>query len=91
MTKMTGYFHAAYVQALHDAGMLRELLRSNGRIFVCRIPGFPYHDAMDPYPLFTCRHWAQLSVDLGGIGNETAETVKTSDSNYFPAYRGEFA
>ena len=66
----TGYGHAGYAASLAGFGTPRHLRRSDGWILERQIPGTPYRDAIGPYPLFSCRDWSQLALDLDEIGTD---------------------
>jgi len=76
---MTGYLHFNYIQSLAEFGTPRRLPRSGGWILERQIPGFPYHDAMGPYPLFACPNWSQLGADLEEIGNDLVTISLVTD------------
>lgn len=61
---LAGYVHADYAASLTEFGIVRKLRRSGGWILERPIPGFPYHDGMGCYPLFSCCDWSQLSWDI---------------------------
>ncbi len=62
--------HPAYVESLAEFGTPRELPRCGGWILERGIRGLSYRDAMGCYPLFACRDWSQLHMDLDELGNE---------------------
>jgi hypothetical protein len=66
----TGYLSPIYSESLDDFGKSCKLPRSGGAILKRRIPGFKYYDAMGIYPLFTCRDWTKLYVDLNDLRDE---------------------
>lgn len=61
---MTIYSHPQYAASLAEFGSPFELRGCGGWILKRRIAGFEYHDAMDCYPLFACRDWSKLSLDI---------------------------
>lgn len=65
----TGYLHATYAASLAEFGVPLGLPRSKGWILKRPIPGSTHHDAMGPYPLFSCQEWSQLNEDLEQIGS----------------------
>jgi hypothetical protein len=67
--QVTGYLHGLYGQSLSEFGKPRYLPESGGWILERSIPGSEARDAMGCYPLFACRHWSQLKVDLENIGD----------------------
>jgi hypothetical protein len=80
----TGYLHAAYAASLAEFGTPRLLPRSGGWILERRIPGRDDHDAMGCYPMFACRDWTQLPLDLAELGRDLVSLVVVSDP--FGAY-----
>ena len=80
----TGYFHPAYAASLAEFGVPVALPRSKGWILKRAIPGSTYHDAMGPYPLFSCQEWSQLHVDLEQIGSSLVSLSLVTDP--FGAY-----
>lgn len=76
---MTGYLHADYAQSLAEFGVPRELPRSRGWILVRQIPGFDCNDGMGSYPVFACRNWSKLHVDLEELGTELVSLAVVSD------------
>jgi hypothetical protein len=67
--EVTGYLHGLYGQSLSEFGKPRYLPESGGWILERSIPGSEARDAMGCYPLFACRQWSQLKVDLENIGD----------------------
>lgn len=84
---MNGYSHPAYAAALAEFGKPRALPRSNGWILERQIPGTPYRDAMGCYPLFACRDWSQLDLDLQELSSELVTLTIVADpfGNHDPA------
>lgn len=64
---MTGYMHPQYAESLREFGSPRELPRCGGSILERQIPGSSYQDAMGCYPLFACRDWSKLHLDLENL------------------------
>lgn len=67
---MTGYLHSEYARSLSEFGTPRELAHSGGWVLERGIPGFDRHDAMGCYPLFACRDWSRLNLDLRELGDD---------------------
>lgn len=65
-----GYLHPEYAASLRAFGEPVHLPRSNGWILKRSIPGTKMYDAMGCYPLFSCKHWEHLAVDLDELGEE---------------------
>jgi hypothetical protein len=76
---LTGYAHPEYAHSLAEFGSPRELPRCGGWILERQIPGFPYHDAMGCYPLFSCQDWSQLHADLEDLRNELVTLTLVTD------------
>ncbi|MFW6116720.1 MAG: GNAT family N-acetyltransferase [bacterium] len=66
---MTGYMHPGYADSLSEFGDPKELPRCGGWLLERQIPGVADQDAMGCYPLFACRDWSRLHLDLEDIGN----------------------
>lgn len=64
----TGYLSPAYAESLADFGTPRLLPESGGWVLERDIPGGGGRDAMGCYPLFACRDWSRLHLDLEAIG-----------------------
>ncbi len=80
----TGYLHPAYAGALAEFGTPRHLPHSGGWILERAIAGRPQRDAMGCYPLFACRDWSRLHLDLLEIGRDLVSLVLVADP--FGAY-----
>jgi hypothetical protein len=76
---VTGYMHPQYAQSLAEFGIPRELPRCRGWILQRHIPDFSYYDGMGCYPLFACRDWGQLFVDLEEIESELVSLALVAD------------
>ena len=76
---MNGYQHPNYTNSLIEFGSPRELPRSRGWILERQIPGFADRDAMGPYPLFACRDWSSLHMDLDEIKHELISLALITD------------
>jgi Acetyltransferase (GNAT) domain len=81
---LTGYLHPAYANALAEFGTPRHLPHSDGWLLARTLAGRPERDAMGCYPLFACRDWARLRLDLAEIGGEFVSLVLVADP--FGAY-----
>ena len=78
-TPVNGYQHPNYTNSLIEFGSPRELPRSRGWILERQIPGFADRDAMGPYPLFACRDWSKLGLDLNEIKEDLVCLALTTD------------
>lgn len=76
---MNGYLHPGYVESLAEFGRPRSLPRCGGWLLERPIPGTTAHDAMGCYPLFACRDWSQLAVDLATLDSELVSVVLVAD------------
>ena len=87
---MNGYSHPGYAAALAEFGKPRALPRSEGWILERPILDTPYHDAMGCYPLFACRDWSKLDLDLDELRSELATLTIVADpfGNHTPAQLG---
>jgi len=88
---MNGYSHPGYAAALAEFGKPRALPRSEGWILERPILDTPYRDAMGCYPLFACRDWSQLDLDLDELRSELATLTIVADpfGNHTPAQLGK--
>jgi hypothetical protein len=78
-TVQTGYEHPDYAASLAEFGVPRHLPESDGWILERTIAGGPERDAMGPYPLFVCRDWSKLHLDLEAIGPDLVSLVLVAD------------
>ena len=77
--EMWGYTNAGYAQALSFFGTPRKLEYSNGWILVRQIPGCTDLDAMGCYPLFSCRDWSQLHMDIERLKSDLVSLSLVAD------------
>ena len=84
---MNGYSHPGYAASLAEFGEPRALPRSNGWILERPIVPTPYRDAMGCYPLFACRDWSKLDLDLDELSSELVSVSIVADpfGNHDPA------
>lgn len=75
----TGYLHPEYAQSHSEFGRLRELPLCGGWILERDVPGTPHRDAMGCYPLFACRDWSKLHLDLAALGDELVSLTLVAD------------
>jgi len=76
---MTGYMHPGYAGSLVEFGRPRELPHSGGWLLERVINGSETHDAMGCYPLFACRDWAALPLDLDELEGEIVSVALVAD------------
>jgi GNAT acetyltransferase-like protein len=69
-----GYCHRQYAESFAEVGRPRELPHCGGWLIERGIPGSTLRDGMGCYPLFDCRTWAGLPLDLSGL-TETLVSV----------------
>jgi hypothetical protein len=68
-----------YALSLSEFGNPRELPRCEGWVLERRIPGFGDRDAMGCYPLFACRDWSYLHVDMKSLESELVSLALVTD------------
>jgi hypothetical protein len=76
---ISGYLHSAHAQSLAEFGTPRELPYSGGWLLERAIPGCPARDAMGCYPLFACRDWSSLHLDLADLQGELVSVALVTD------------
>jgi len=76
---MTGYQHPLYSKSLEEFGDPCELFRCKGYILKRLIPGFKCYDAMGCYPLFVCRDWTQLHIELQDLEGKIVSLSLVTD------------
>ncbi len=76
---VTGYMHPGHAASLAEFGTPRELPRSGGWLLERAIPGTAARDAMGAYPLFACRDWTGLRVDLDDLQGELVSAALVAD------------
>jgi hypothetical protein len=84
---MNGYSHPAYAASLSEFGRPRPLPRSGGWLLERPITPTPYRDAMGCYPLFACRDWSKLDLDLEELSDDLVSVAIVADpfGDYDPA------
>lgn len=75
----SGYLHRRYAESFAEFGTPCFLPESEGWILKRKIPGFPHYDAMGNYPLFACKDWSALSLDLNGLKDELVSLSLVAD------------
>src|SRR5215213_167111 len=85
---MNGYSHPGYAASLAEFGHPRALPRSSGWLLERPITHTPYRDAMGCYPLFACRDWSKLDLDLEELSAELVSVALVADpfGDYEAAY-----
>ena len=74
-----GFHHPAYAKSLAEFGHPRLLPNSGGWILERSIPGFPFRDAMGPYPLFCCERWDALPTDMSDLQSDLVSLALVTD------------
>ena len=74
----TGYLHAQYAASLTEFGVPRWLPHSGGWLLEREVTG-THRDAMGCYPLFACRDWSQLGVDLDALASSLVAVSLVTD------------
>lgn len=87
----TGYLHPGYAAALTEFGSPLYLQHSGGWILEREITGTCYRDAMGCYPLFVCKDWSQLHLDLNDLKTKLVSLALVSDPmcDYDPHFLSE--
>lgn len=67
---MNGYLSSLYAHSLAEFGTPSELPSCGGWILEREIPGSSNYDAMGCYPLFACKDWSHLHLDLEDLRGE---------------------
>jgi hypothetical protein len=73
-----GYIHPAYAAAVADGRGVRWLPRSGGAVIVRAIAD-GYHDAVGPYPIFSCTDWSGLDQDLSELAEDLISVAIVAD------------
>lgn len=76
---MTGYYSNAYAQSLAEFGIPQELPRCKAWILKRSIPGNSSYDAMGCYPLFVCKDWSKLALDLQNLSDDMVALSVVTD------------
>jgi hypothetical protein len=75
----SGYLHAGYAESFSDIALPRELRHSGGWILERAIPGSDLRDGMGCYPLFACRDWRGLALDLSTLAGHLVSLSLITD------------
>ena len=76
---VTGYMHPGHAESLAEFGTPRELPYSGGWLLERVIPGCDSCDAMGCYPLFACREWSGLPMDMDDLADELVSVALVAD------------
>jgi hypothetical protein len=71
--------HPGHAESLAEFGTPRELPHCGGWLLERAIPGTAARDAMGCYPLFACRDWLGLCMDLDGLQGELVSVSLVAD------------
>lgn len=84
----SGYLHPTYAGSHAMFGVPRVLPRCGGWIIERTIPGFGDTDAMGCYPIFACRDWSGLHLDIEELGSGLVSLALVTDpfGDYDEAY-----
>lgn len=85
---ISGYMHPRYAHSLAEFGRPRELPRCGGWLLEREVPGFAARDAMGCYPLFACRDWRALHLDIESLAADLVCVSLVTDpfGDYDEAY-----
>lgn len=75
----SGYLHRGYAESFSDIAIPRELRRCGGWILERAIPGSELCDGMGCYPLFACRDWRGLALDLPTLAGRLVSLTLITD------------
>jgi len=76
---ISGYLHPFYAKSLSEYGIPLNLKRCGAWVLQRQIPGFSYHDAMWPYPIFSCLDWSRLHEDLDELAGRLVSVSAVTD------------
>lgn len=79
MGPVTGYMHRDYAMSLREFGTPWELARCGGWLLERAIAGTGSKDAMGCYPLFACRDWSRLEMDLADLRGRLVSVAIVAD------------
>ncbi len=79
MDRSDGYHHPDYASSLKEFGEAFELKQCGGWIIKRPIPGFPFLDGIGCYPLFSCRDWKLVHLDLDNLKNDLITVSLVTD------------
>lgn len=74
-----GYCEKLYIESLAEFGTPLELPNSRGWLLKRRIPGTSLYDAMGAYPLFACKDWTKLPLDMELLKDELVSVSLVTD------------
>jgi len=74
-----GYLHRTYAESLLEFGAPLALERCGGWLLKRAIPQADVYDAMGCYPLFACKDWSRLHLDLAQLQDELISVSLVTD------------
>jgi hypothetical protein len=77
---LSGYGHRLYALSLGEFGNVWELPHCGGWIIVRPIPGTTHRDGTSCYPLFSCKEWIKLHLDLADVGSSLVTLSLVTDT-----------
>lgn len=75
----TGYLHTNYAHSLAAFGTPHYLPDAQGWILKRAIPHTNHWDAMGCYPIFACKNWHQLGIELERLKQELVSVTLVTD------------
>jgi hypothetical protein len=75
----SGYLHRGYADSFAEMGTTRELSHCGGWLVERVIPGSDFLDAMGCYPIFACRQWTSLPLDLTPLADQLVSLSLVAD------------
>lgn len=79
MSAAFGYASLAYAESLAEFGEVIKLPHSGGALLSQTIAGGTERDAAGPYPIFACRDWSGLNVDLDALSDRLVCAYAVAD------------
>jgi hypothetical protein len=74
-----GYASRDYALALAEFGAVRQLPSCGGWLLVRPVAGGAADDGMGCYPLFSCRHWSSLAIDIEMLAEQLVSVSLVTD------------
>jgi len=75
----SGYLHRDYAASFAEIARPRELPHCGGWFLERVIPGSAFRDGMGCYPLFACRDWSRLPLDLEPLTDQLISLTLVTD------------
>lgn len=76
---MHGYVNAGYTNSLSEFGTPHLLKQCGGFILKRPIDNSNFCDGMGPYPLFACKDWSKLHLDIEELAEELVSISMVTD------------